>query len=114
MPKSVCSANTLPVPSGCTRFDRKITNVSEKGSIQIDVPVKPVWPNASADIRLPHDEVGRIHPRPPEDELHTDPHPVARFRANATLMNMPEFHKAFQCKLGDAMVRPPAERPNLW
>lgn len=47
-------------------------------------------------------------------QLQTNPHPVGRFRANGTLMNMPEFHKAFQCKLGDAMVRPPEKQCKLW
>ncbi len=46
--------------------------------------------------------------------LQTDPHPLARFRANGTLMNIPEFHEAFQCKLGDAMVRPPEKQCKLW
>lgn len=46
--------------------------------------------------------------------LATDPHPLSKFRANGTLMNMPEFHNAFGCKVGDAMVRPPAEQCRLW
>jgi predicted metalloendopeptidase len=46
--------------------------------------------------------------------LQTDPHPLARFRANGTLMNIPEFHTAFSCKLGDAMVRPPEKQCKLW
>jgi predicted metalloendopeptidase len=47
-------------------------------------------------------------------QVTTDPHPIARFRANATLQNMTEFHKAFACKLGDAMVRPPDQQCRLW
>jgi len=47
-------------------------------------------------------------------QLATDPHPLAKYRTNATLQNMPEFHKAFACKLGDPMVRPPAEQCKLW
>ena len=39
------SGVTSPFPSGCTRFDRKMTNMPVDGSIQIDVPVKPVCPN---------------------------------------------------------------------
>ena len=39
-------------------------------------------------------------------QLATDPHPLAKYRVNATLQNMPEFHQAFNCKQGDAMVRP--------
>lgn len=46
--------------------------------------------------------------------LQTDPHPISRFRANGTLMNVPEFHQAFSCKLGDAMVRPPEKQCKLW
>lgn len=46
--------------------------------------------------------------------LNTNPHPLPKFRANGTLMNMPAFHKAFHCKEGDPMVRPPAEQCKLW
>ena len=46
--------------------------------------------------------------------LQVDPHPLARWRANATLMNMPEFHQAFACKRGDAMVRDPDKQCKLW
>jgi predicted metalloendopeptidase len=47
-------------------------------------------------------------------QLATDPHPLAKFRTNATLQNMPEFHRAFACKLGDPMVRPAADQCKLW
>lgn len=46
--------------------------------------------------------------------LQVDVHPIARWRANATLMNMPEFHQAFACKRGDAMVRDPDKQCKLW
>lgn len=46
--------------------------------------------------------------------LNTNPHPLPKFRANGTLMDMPAFHKAFHCKEGDPMVRPPAEQCKLW
>ncbi|MCC7235387.1 MAG: M13 family metallopeptidase [Bryobacterales bacterium] len=46
--------------------------------------------------------------------IQTDPHPLDRWRAIGTLQNVPEFHKAFQCKLGDAMVRPPEKQCKLW
>ena len=38
------SGTTLPLPSGCRRLQRNIRNVFELGSIQADVPVKPVCP----------------------------------------------------------------------
>ena len=38
-------------------------------------------------------------------QTNTDPHPLARFRANGPLSNMEAFAKAFGCKKGEAMVR---------
>jgi putative endopeptidase len=43
-----------------------------------------------------------------------DPHPFDKFRVNATLSNMPEFAKAWGCKLPDAMVRPAKDRCQIW
>ena len=42
----------------------------------------------------------------------TDPHAPDRFRANGTLVNMPEFGKAFHCKAGQPMV--PAKTCRVW
>ena len=44
----------------------------------------------------------------------TDPHPLGRFRVNGPLSNMPNFASAFACKEGDAMVRPPDKRCQIW
>lgn len=54
--------------------------------------------------------------RPEQERLqvNTDPHPLSKFRANATLSNLPEFHKAFNCKQGDPMVRPADQQCRLW
>jgi putative endopeptidase len=38
-------------------------------------------------------------------QVETDPHAWARWRVNGPLSNMPEFAKAWGCKLGDKMVR---------
>ena len=38
---------------GLTRFVSRMMNRSRSGSSQIDVPVKPVWPNARRDSRVP-------------------------------------------------------------
>jgi predicted metalloendopeptidase len=35
----------------------------------------------------------------------TDPHSPGRFRVNGVVSNMPEFQKAFGCKLDQPMVR---------
>ena len=47
-------------------------------------------------------------------QLNTNPHPLGKFRAIGTLQNIPEFHRAFQCKEGDPMVRPAAQQCRLW
>jgi len=44
----------------------------------------------------------------------TNPHPVSKYRVIGPLCNMPEFHQAFGCKAGDAMVRPDDQRCAVW
>ncbi len=43
-----------------------------------------------------------------------DPHPIGKYRVIGPLSNMPEFQQAFQCRAGSAMVRPPAQRCEVW
>ena len=43
-----------------------------------------------------------------------DPHPLSKFRVNGPLSNMPQFAAAFQCKDGEAMVRPEKDRCVIW
>jgi putative endopeptidase len=44
----------------------------------------------------------------------TDPHAPAKTRVNGPMANMPEFAKAWGCKPGDPMVRPPEQRAEIW
>jgi len=46
--------------------------------------------------------------------LTADPHPVPKFRVIGTLSNSPEFQRAFACRTGAAMVRPPEKRCAVW
>lgn len=46
--------------------------------------------------------------------LSTDPHPVPKFRVIGTLSNLPEFQRAFSCRAGTNMVRPPEKRCAVW
>jgi putative endopeptidase len=57
---------------------------------------------------------GSQRPEATRLQLATNAHPLAKYRTNATLQNMPEFHKAFACKQGDPMVRPLSEQCRLW
>ncbi|WP_051885439.1 M13 family metallopeptidase [Lysobacter antibioticus] len=43
-----------------------------------------------------------------------DPHPVAKYRVNGPLSNLPAFQQVFECKAGDAMVRAEAKRCEVW
>jgi putative endopeptidase len=44
----------------------------------------------------------------------TDTHPYPKFRVNATVENMPEFARAWGCKLPDPMTRDPASQCRVW
>ncbi len=54
--------------------------------------------------------------RPESLRLHaaTDPHSPPRYRINGSVANMPEFGAAFACKVGAALVKPPAEVCRIW
>ncbi len=43
-----------------------------------------------------------------------DPHPIGKFRVIGPLSNLPEFQKAFSCAATDRMVRPAAQRCEVW
>jgi endothelin-converting enzyme/putative endopeptidase len=43
-----------------------------------------------------------------------DPHPIAKFRVLGPLSNLPAFAKAFSCPATAAMVRPAAQRCEVW
>ncbi len=47
-------------------------------------------------------------------QAQSDPHPLARFRVNGPVSNMPEFAAAFECKATDAMVRAEQDRCRIW
>lgn len=47
-------------------------------------------------------------------QLNTDPHAPESVRAMAAPSNMPAFAAAFQCKPGDAMVRPADKQVKIW
>ncbi|MEP6817881.1 MAG: M13 family metallopeptidase, partial [bacterium] len=46
--------------------------------------------------------------------VNIDPHPLAKFRVNGPVSNMPQFAAAFQCKASDAMVREEKKRCVIW
>lgn len=52
-------------------------------------------------------EAARLHAR-------TDEHSPPRFRINGVVTNMPEYARAFSCRVGQPMVKPDAEVCNVW
>ena len=72
----------------------------------------------TADQRffLSYAQIWASNDRPEFERLmvNTNPHPLGRFRAIAAPSNMPEFARAFDCKEGSAMARPPAIRCQIW
>jgi endothelin-converting enzyme/putative endopeptidase len=55
-----------------------------------------------------------IRPETQRQMVLTDPHPIGKWRVNGPLSNSSEFQKAFNCKAGDAMVRPPEKKCEIW
>ena len=47
-------------------------------------------------------------------QVAVDPHSPAIWRVNAPLSNMPEFAKAWGCKIGSPMARPAADAVAIW
>ncbi|RLM51881.1 peptidase M13, partial [Halobellus sp. Atlit-31R] len=48
------------------------------------------------------------------NQVKTDPHSPAQFRANGTLKNQPGFYEAFSVKEGDKMYLAPKDRVIIW
>jgi predicted metalloendopeptidase len=61
-----------------------------------------------------HNWATNIRPEYARFLVNQDPHPLAKFRANGPLTNMPQFAAAFQCKAGDPMVRLESDRCQIW
>ena len=55
-----------------------------------------------------------IRPETQRLMVQSDPHPIAKYRVIGPLSNLPEFATAFSCKAGSPMVRPPADRCEIW
>jgi putative endopeptidase len=48
------------------------------------------------------------------NQVGTDPHSPAKFRANGPVRNVPEFYSAFDVQPADALYLPPEERVKIW
>jgi putative endopeptidase len=57
---------------------------------------------------------GSMRPKMEELLINTNPHAPESLRAIGAPSNMPAFASAFQCKPGDAMVRPADKQVKIW
>jgi endothelin-converting enzyme/putative endopeptidase len=55
-----------------------------------------------------------IRPETQRKMVQGDPHPIAKYRVIGPLSNIPAFAEAFGCKKDSPMVRPAAERCEVW
>jgi putative endopeptidase len=55
-----------------------------------------------------------IRPETQRKMVQGDPHPIAKYRVIGPLSNLPEFADAFHCAKNSSMVRPPADRCEVW
>jgi putative endopeptidase len=55
---------------------------------------------------------GALRPQAEQLQVQTDPHSPQQFRANGVIRNMPEFGKAFGCKVGQPMM--PKNACRVW
>jgi len=74
------------------------------------------WLHAGAALLSQLRETWRFKHRPEalRARLLTDEHAPPKYRVLGPLANLEEFAAAFQCRPGDAMVRPPDARVKLW
>jgi putative endopeptidase len=55
---------------------------------------------------------GSLRPQQERLQVQTDPHSPREFRTNGVIQNMPEFGKAFNCKVGQPMM--PVDACHVW
>jgi len=55
---------------------------------------------------------GELRPEQERLQVQTDPHSPEEFRIRGVIQNMPEFGKAFGCKVGQPMM--PADACHVW
>ena len=55
-----------------------------------------------------------IRPATQRTMIQGDPHPIAKYRVNGPLSNLPAFQQAFECKADAPMVRTGKERCEVW
>jgi putative endopeptidase len=79
---------------------------------------QPATPGLTAEqeffIALGQFRGDETRPETQRSMIQGDPHPVAKFRVIGPLSNLPAFQQAFSCPADAPMVRPAAQRCEVW
>jgi endothelin-converting enzyme/putative endopeptidase len=82
-----------------------VTLASTRGGLTAEQRFFVAWARSRAEAMRPDAE---------RELAKSDPHPPGRFRVNGTLVNLPEFQRAFACPADAKMVRTPEKRCTVW
>jgi putative endopeptidase len=96
------------VLTGYDALERALQRDGRPGPIDGYTPEQRFFLGYAQSWRV-HNRDARLRTR-----VTVDPHAPERWRVNGPLSNSAAFAKAFGCKPGDAMVRPPADVPPIW
>ncbi len=85
---------------------------AKRKDIDLDKPQDGFTPIQQFFLGHAQNWCGTTRPQQVRLQVQTDPHSPREFRANGVVQNMPEFGKAFHCKVGQPMM--PAKVCRVW
>ena len=85
---------------------------AKRKNIDVDAKHDEYTPLQHFFLAFAQDWCGTIRPEQVRLQVQTDPHSPREFRGNGVIQNMPEFGKAFGCKVGQPMM--PDNACHVW
>jgi endothelin-converting enzyme/putative endopeptidase len=85
---------------------------AKRKNIDVDAKQDEYTPIQHFFLAFAQDWCGSTRPEQLRLQVQTDPHSPRQFRANGVIQNMPEFGKAFGCKVGQPMM--PVNACHVW
>jgi putative endopeptidase len=92
-------------------YDAFLADAKRKG-IDLDAKQDGFTPIQQFFLSFGQNWCGELRPEQMRLQVQTDPHSPREFRANGVVQNMPEFGKAFGCKVGQPMM--PVNACHVW